>query len=128
MKGDRPMYNDFNNYNVNPYNPYMQPNYNMQQRALLKGRVVSNIEEARSALIDMDGSITFFPCLSENCIYTKAIDLNGQAIFKTYKLMENNPAVPQYANANVVQQLEERITKLESLLKDKENENVKSNA
>ena len=71
MKGDRPMYNDFNNYNVNPYNPYMQ------QRALLKGRVVSNIEEARSALIDMDGSITFFPCLSENCIYTKAIDLNA---------------------------------------------------
>lgn len=126
------MYNDFNGYN-----PYMQPmmmnnrlpnNYNPPMQNVLKGRVVSNIEEARSALIDMDGSITFFPCLSDNCIYTKAIGLDGQAIFKVYRLVENTAAIPEYADMSTVRSLEERIALLEGVLKDKEKENVKSNA
>lgn len=130
------MYNDLYFSGYNPYNnPAMMsnrpPNYNTNMQLMqnvLKGRVVSNIEEARSALIDMDGSITFFPCLSDNCIYTKSIGLDGQAIFKVYRLVENNSAIPEYADMNTVRSLEERIALLEGVLKDKEKENVKSNA
>ena len=54
----------------------------------LRGRPVSSLDEVRAVPIDFDGSIFYFPDLSNNRIYTKQIDLNGQAVFKMYKLTE----------------------------------------
>lgn len=93
------------NYQPNPYLSWQQ------QSAFLKGRVVSNVEEAKSSFIDLDGSITYFPCVSDNCIYTKSIGLDGQAIFKVYKLVEQ----PQM-NMPTLQSLEQRIAKLEGVI------------
>lgn len=96
-------------YQANPYFNQM----NAWQQCALKGRVVSNVEEAKSAFIDLDGSITYFPCVSDNCIYTKSIGLDGQAIFKTYRLVEQ----PQMSMPSM-QTLEQRIARLERVLEN----------
>lgn len=75
------------NYNYypqqQPMNQYMrQP----QQSALLKGRMVSSIEEARASLIDFDGSIFYFPDLANKRIYTKQINIDGTATLNMYEL------------------------------------------
>lgn len=117
----------FNNYNpyMNGYGVnanYQQPQQYQQnyQQAGLKGRTVSNVEEARSAFIDMDGSTTIFPCPANNCIYTKSIDLNGQPVFKVYQLVNNANITPRYADMQTVQNIHERLTQLENFLKQKE--------
>lgn len=81
----------------NGYNPYMQAmNQNQQymqipqvqqpaQVVQVKGRPVSNIEEARASMIDLDGSLFVFPNVSNGEIYTKQIMLDGTAEFKVYK-------------------------------------------
>jgi hypothetical protein len=44
---------------------------------MIKGRPVASIEEVRALPIDFDGSIFYFPDMSNNRIYTKQIGLNG---------------------------------------------------
>lgn len=75
------------NYNYypqqQPVNQYMrQP----QQSALLKGRMVSSIEEAKASPIDFDGSIFYFPDLANKRIYTKQINIDGTATLNMYEL------------------------------------------
>lgn len=76
------------NYNNQPaYNNYNQ--YNNQQ--FLKGRAVTSIDEAKAAMIDLDGSIFIFPDISNKSIYTKQINLDGTASINTYKLVQEVP-------------------------------------
>lgn len=73
-------------------------NYLEQQQApLLKGRPVSSIEEVRAMSVDFDGSISYFPDLANNKIFSKQIGLNGQSVIRMYELAE----IPQPATANV---------------------------
>lgn len=55
---------------------------------MIKGRPVASIEEVRALPIDFDGSIFYFPDMSNNKIYTKQIGLNGQSILQIYTLTE----------------------------------------
>lgn len=55
---------------------------------VIKGRPVASIEEVRALPIDFDGSIFYFPDMSNNKIYTKQIGLNGQSILQIYSLTE----------------------------------------
>lgn len=78
---------------ANPAMGYPQPgNYspNLQQTALaapiLKGRPVSNEEEANAAMIDFDGSLFVFPDKAHGKIYTKQLGLDGNIIFMKYSL------------------------------------------
>ena len=48
----------------------------------IKGRPVTNIEEARAAQIDFDGSMSYFPCPAERKIFAKGLDLNGNPVFE----------------------------------------------
>ena len=96
-----------NTYQPNPYitaNGYYQnyypaaatpmarpevPAYIMQQvapAAVLKGRPVSSIDEAKVAQIDLDGSVTFFPDLGNKKIYTKRINVDGTSSLQSYSL------------------------------------------
>ena len=59
--------------------PYGDPN-------ILKGRPVTSIDEVRAAPIDFDGSIFYFPDMTNNRIYTKQINMDGTASFKLYEL------------------------------------------
>ena len=84
------------------YNPYMGATPQMQQRLnylqqqqqqmyqptmqqpmpmALKGRIVTGMDEAKAAQIDLDGTSTFFPCPAEGKIYEKLIGLDGLPIF-----------------------------------------------
>lgn len=75
-----------NNQNMNYPQP---PNYmNNQQSAspILKGRPVSNEEEANAAMIDFDGSLFVFPDKAHGKIYTKQLGLDGNIIFLRYSL------------------------------------------
>lgn len=85
------------------YNPYMGATPQMQQRLnylqqqqqqmyqptmqqpmpmALKGRIVTSMDEAKAAQIDLDGTSTFFPCPAEGKIYEKLIGLDGLPIFR----------------------------------------------
>ncbi len=72
------------------YNGMFQPNMQMrqQQQNVIKGRPVSGIEEARAAMIDLDGSLFVFTDIANKKIYTKQIQLDGSAEVKIYRLVE----------------------------------------
>lgn len=61
--------------------------YQQQNIQTLKGRPVSNIDEAKASMIDLDGSLFVFPDVANGCIYTKQIMLDGTAEFKTYRIV-----------------------------------------
>lgn len=79
-----------------PYDNYMG-RMNGSQNLLppqqyLKCRPVSSKEEARACQIDLDGSLWVFTDLGNNKIYTKQINNDGTATFKTYTFSEDeNP-------------------------------------
>lgn len=83
-------------YMMNPQN--YQQNYNQQPvvNTGLKGRVVTSIDEAKSAMIDLDGSLFIFPDIANKRIYTKQINLDGTASLLVYNLQENTQ--PQIEN------------------------------
>lgn len=130
------MYGNYGNYN--PYagaTPQMQQrlNYLQQQQqqvfqpqpqmfpaqmaGTLKGRLVTNIEEARAAQIDLDGSSTFFPCPAEGKIYEKSTDLNGAPVFRVYQIVNpQEQKQPVYAERSSVDNLIQRVDKLEKQL------------
>ena len=118
------------------YNPYMGATPQMQQRlnylqqqqqqayqqpqmfptqmsgTYLKGRVVTGMDEAKAAQIDLDGTSTFFPCPAEGKIYEKLIGLDGLPIFRVYQI-NNSQKQPAYAEQNIVDRLVERVDRLE---------------
>lgn len=76
-----------------PYDNYMgrlmQQNLPIQY---LKCRPVSSKEEARAFQIDLDGSLNVFTDIANGKIYTKQINNDGTATFKTYVFTEDeNP-------------------------------------
>lgn len=74
------------------YNGPMMQNYNYNnQQQLLKGRAVTSFDEAKAAMIDLDGSIFIFPDISNKAIYTKQINLDGTASVNVYKLQQVEP-------------------------------------
>lgn len=118
------------------YNPYMGATPQMQQRlnylqqqqqqayqqpqmfptqmsgTYLKGRIVTSMDEAKAAQIDLDGTSTFFPCPAEGKIYEKLIGLDGLPIFRVYQI-NNSQKQPAYAEQNIVDRLVERVDRLE---------------
>ena len=88
-------------YNT-PYDNYMGNNRVNQQpnqgNQFLKCRPVSSKEEARAFQIDLDGSLWVFTDVGNDKIYTKQVNSDGTATFKTYALTQDeNPYVqPEY--------------------------------
>lgn len=54
----------------------------------LKGRPVSSLEEVRAMPVDFDGSISYFPDVANNRIYTKQINLDGTCTVLMYEPKE----------------------------------------
>lgn len=98
----RQQYPYTNNLMMNtPYDNYMgrslmQPNLSIQY---LKCRPVVSKEEARASQIDLDGSLWVFTDVGNGKIYTKQINNDGTATFKTYALTEDEP---QYESGEYV--------------------------
>ena len=108
----------------------MIPNYNMYQTQqqvrlpyadpnMLKGRFVTSIEEVRAAPIDFDGSIFYFPDLTNNRIYTKQIMMDGTASFKVYELKATpieSQTMPNLTNYITREEFEQAIAQLKTIL------------
>lgn len=71
-----------------PYPQFNQPQYQPQQvqQPMIKGRLVSNLEEANAAMIDFDGSVFVFLDKTHNKVYTKQLGLDGNIAFQQYSL------------------------------------------
>ena len=94
---------------------------------MMKGRTVASLDEVKAAQIDLDGSLTYFPCPADNCIYAKAIDMNGMPVIQTYKLSFEKEAIPKrYADAEVVEALQQKVSSLERYMNMK-GENINAN-
>ena len=76
-----------------PYDNYMgRPMSQNLSTQYLKCRPVSSKEEARAFQIDLDGSLNVFTDIANGKIYTKQINNDGTAAFKTYVFTEDeNP-------------------------------------
>ena len=82
--------------NTNPYSNYMARPIDSQNllsnNQFLKCRPVSSKDEARAYQIDLDGSLWVFTDLGNGKIYTKQVNNDGTATFKTYVFTEDeNP-------------------------------------
>lgn len=79
--------------NGTPYSNYMGNRVEVSQTQLsnqyLKCRPVSSKEEARAYQIDLDGSLWVFTDIGNGKIYTKQINNDGTAAFKTYNFTED---------------------------------------
>lgn len=74
-------------------NQFQQP-----QPSVIKGRAVTSFDEAKAAMIDLDGSLFVFTDVANNRIYTKQINLDGTATLNTYVRQEaNSDQKPQTA-------------------------------
>lgn len=82
----------------NPSMGYSQPNPQQVSTmpTILKGRPVSNEDEANAAMIDFDGSLFVFPDKAHGKIYTKQLGLDGNIIFLKYTL-DSREAEPDKA-------------------------------
>ena len=115
------MYGQYNPYGMSAPRPSYGQGYGQQMPsnnylpAYLKGRMVTSMDEARAAQIDLDGTSTFFPCPAEGKIYEKCIDLNGLPIFKVYEIAKPQER-PAFADKSFVDNLVERVEKLEQRL------------
>ena len=80
----------YDNYNMgNRINANTQ---SLSQNQFLKCRPVSSKDEARAYQIDLDGSLWVFTDLGNNKIYTKQVNNDGTATFKTYAFTQDeNP-------------------------------------
>ena len=77
------------NYSYYPNTPYQSPQKPMVPlQPTLKGRPVSSIDEVRAIAVDFDGSISYFPDLANNRIYTKQINVDGTSTMLMYELKE----------------------------------------
>lgn len=79
-----------------PYNNYMGnrriDSQDLLSNQFLRCRPVSSKEEARAYQIDLDGSLWVFTDLGNGKIYTKQVNNDGTATFKTYAFTEDeNP-------------------------------------
>lgn len=66
--------------------------FQVPARNLVKCRAVTSIDEAKAAMIDLDGSMTIFTDLGHGKIYTKQINLDGTATLNSYALEAQNEA------------------------------------
>lgn len=91
MMGQSQIQNPYGNNNMllnnTPYDNYMGNrigSQNLLSNQFLKCRPVSSKEEARAYQIDLDGSLWVFTDVGNDKIYTKQVNNDGTATFKTY--------------------------------------------
>lgn len=89
----------------NMYNQNVMQGQQQQNIQMLKGRPVSSYDEAKAAMIDLDGSMFVFTDIANKRIYTKQIMLDGSAELKVYTLQEQN-IKEQKQDSNYVLQID----------------------
>ena len=120
-------------YDYNPYRqpfngyPQIQANYpqtfpqrypqqqvQMPVNNIVKGRVVTGIEEARAAQVDLDGTPSYFPSLGEGKIYVKYIGMDGLPVFQTFIVEQPKPQIPGIS----LESLAQRVQNIENAIQN----------
>ena len=119
---------DYNPYRQ-PYNgyPQVQGNYpqtypqrypqqqmQMPVNNIVKGRVVTGIEEARAAQVELDGTPSYFPSLGEGKIYVKYIGMDGLPVFQTFIVEQPKPQMPGIS----LESLAQRVQNIENAIQN----------
>nr|DAE68544.1 MAG TPA: hypothetical protein [Caudoviricetes sp.]DAE80537.1 MAG TPA: hypothetical protein [Caudoviricetes sp.] len=122
----------------------MGQNFTQQQAPIyMKCRAVTSIDEAKAAMIDLDGSLHVFTDIPHRKIYTKQINLDGTASLNIYSLEETptpvqsgatvpnsakESSVPESIFTQTINSLQSRISALEDKFEQRGDINVQSNA
>ena len=119
---------DYNPYRP-PYNGYPQVQGNYPQtfpqrypqqqmqipvNNIVKGRVVTGIEEARAAQVDLDGTPSYFPSLGEGKIYVKYIGMDGLPVFQTFIVEQPKPQMQGIS----LESLAQRVQNIENAIQN----------
>ena len=119
---------DYNSYRP-PYNgyPQVQGNYpqaftqrypqqqmQMPVNNIVKGRVVTGIEEARAAQVDLDGTPSYFPSLGEGKIYVKYIGMDGLPVFQSFIVEQPKPQMQGIS----LESLAQRVQNIENAIQN----------
>lgn len=92
MGQQAPVQYPYGNNNITLYDNYMgrmNGSQNLLSNQFLKCRPVSSRDEARAYQIDLDGSLWVFTDVGNGKIYTKQVNNDGTATFKTYAFAED---------------------------------------
>ena len=112
-------------YSNNPIFQQPMQSQNTLGNSMIKGRAVTSIDEAKAAMIDLDGSMFVFPDIANKRIYTKQINLDGTASLNTYVLQEQKQAEPcETLNQEMVskQEFDSTINTLTNYIKSLESQ------
>lgn len=105
----------------------------MQMAQSIKGRPVASMDEVKGAMVDFDGSVSFFPSLANNKIYTKQIGLDGNPVYTTYikqneiDITENVINVSQNDFKTAMENINQRFDYIYELLGGAKNVSVRAN-
>ena len=93
---------------------YPQQQVQMPVNNIVKGRVVTGIEEARAAQVDLDGTPSYFPSLGEGKIYVKYIGMDGLPVFQTFIVEQQKPQMPGIS----LESLAQRVQNIENAIQN----------
>ena len=114
----RPPYNGYpqvqGNYPQTYPQRYPQQQMQMPVNNIVKGRVVTGIEEARAAQVELDGTPSYFPSLGEGKIYVKYIGMDGLPVFQTFIVEQPKPQMPGIS----LESLAQRVQNIENAIQN----------
>ena len=114
----RPPYNGYpqaqGNYTQTYPQRYPQQQMQMPVNNIVKGRVVTGIEEARAAQVDLDGTPSYFPSLGEGKIYVKYIGMDGLPVFQSFIVEQPKPQMPGIS----LESLAQRVQNIENAIQN----------
>ena len=114
----RPPYNGYpqvqGNYPQTFPQRYPQQQMQMPVNNIVKGRVVTGIEEARAAQVELDGTPSYFPSLGEGKIYVKYIGMDGLPVFQTFIVEQPKPQMPGIS----LESLAQRVQNIENAIQN----------
>lgn len=117
LQGATPQMQQRLNYLQQQYRPQQSQPIQQYAGGYLRGRMVTGMDEAKAAQIEMDGTSTFFPCPAEGKIYEKFLGLDGLPVFRVYQIMQpQEQQKPVYAERSYVDNLIKRVDNLEKAL------------
>ena len=114
----RPPYNGYpqvqGNYPQTYQQRYPQQQMQMPVNNIVKGRVVTGIEEARAAQVELDGTPSYFPSLGEGKIYVKYIGMDGLPVFQSFIVEQPKPQMPGIS----LESLAQRVQNIENAIQN----------
>ena len=114
----RPPYNGYpqvqGNYPQTYPQRYPQQQMQMPVNNIVKGRVVTGIEEARAAQVELDGTPSYFPSVGEGKIYVKYIGMDGLPVFQTFIVEQPKPQMQGIS----LESLAQRVQNIENAIQN----------